>query len=155
MGKRGETGMHNLGRTMEKCNAWKGGRHPSRGYIYIYKPCSPLSNSKGYVSESRYVMSKHIGRTLSRKEIIHHKNGIKTDNRIENLELITRKKHITMHNIQEIGRNAIVSHQHKNVTCSGCGEKFITKRKPRSLKSYCTRQCYENRAISHLQTLPW
>lgn len=154
MGKRGNTGIHNLGRTMSNCNAWKGGRHISNGYIYIYMPRSPLSDSKGYVLESRYIMSNYLNRILKPTEIVHHKNHIKTDNQIENLEITTRKEHITSHDTQKIGRANIVSHQHQNVICSGCDKKFITTRKPRSPNSYCSRQCYENRKkISHLQTL--
>ena len=45
----------------------------------------------------RYVMEQHLGRKLTDKERIHHKNGVKTDNRIENLELTTQSEHIKNH----------------------------------------------------------
>jgi hypothetical protein len=42
---------------------------------------------KGRIREHVFIMSNHIGRPLSKEENVHHKNGIRTDNRIENLEL--------------------------------------------------------------------
>ncbi len=86
--------------------AWKGGKYQKsdshyqdkRGWIYLRKPDHPNCMSNGYVAEHRYVMSNHIGRPLTKFEHIHHLNGIKTDNRIENLELINGQTHnlITM-----------------------------------------------------------
>jgi len=74
---------------------WKGGicKDKSSGYVRIQKHDHPNANRRGYVKEHIFVMSKHIGRALTENEIVHHKNGIKYDNRMENLELCTIEKH--------------------------------------------------------------
>ena len=84
----------------EKSRFWNGGKHiDGDGYIMIYKPEHPNANAHKYVYLHRLIMEEFLGRYLTRKEIIHHINGIVTDNRIENLMLLENKaKHIIIHN---------------------------------------------------------
>ena len=72
---------------------WKGGRFKVKsGYVYVKDPAHPFPNKPyGYVLEHRLVMEKHIGRYLNPEEVVHHINGIKDDNRIENLMLFPNK----------------------------------------------------------------
>ncbi len=76
---------------------WKGERHLSTGgYIVVYAFNHPRKyKSNNCVLEHRLVMEKHLGRYLERWEVVHHINGIRTDNRIENLELLPRGEHNT------------------------------------------------------------
>lgn len=59
----------------------------SDGYWTLYKPEHPNARKNGCISEHALVMTEYLGRPLKPGENIHHINGIKTDNRIENLEL--------------------------------------------------------------------
>jgi len=84
----------------EKHPRWKGGRiKDPHGYILIKKRDHPNCNSNGYVMEHRLVMEKKLGRYLTKEEVVHHKNKIRDDNRIENIELFEdNSKHMLFHN---------------------------------------------------------
>lgn len=71
----------------EKNPNWKGGRKKDqRGYILFYCPKHPYAKIKGKrVREHRLIIEQQIGRHLRPKEVSHHINGIKDDNRPENL----------------------------------------------------------------------
>ena len=68
------------------------------GYVQVYYPKHPY-NSCGYVCEHRLVVENHIGRYLRKDEVVHHINGIKDDNRIENLQIMTNSEHMKLHSI--------------------------------------------------------
>jgi hypothetical protein len=63
------------------------GHKEPKGYIYINKMRHPNATKSGRIYEHTYVMSEYLGRPLKKGENVHHKNGIRDDNRIENLEL--------------------------------------------------------------------
>lgn len=69
---------------------WKGGRHITRyGYVLVLNPERTALDrgSKRYMPEHRLVVEQNIGRKLFAHENVHHINGIRDDNRLENLEI--------------------------------------------------------------------
>ena len=67
------------------------------GYIMVYFPGHPKSSKIGYIMEHILKMEKLIGRHLKDDEVVHHINGVKTDNRYGNLMLMKREEHSRYH----------------------------------------------------------
>lgn len=84
---------------------WKGGKrmHPC-GYVYIYAP-NYDTNKYPYIFEHRLIMERHLGRHLEANEVVHHINEVRTDNRLENLQLLTKSSHTKLHNLLLVARN--------------------------------------------------
>jgi hypothetical protein len=70
----------------------RGSGHLNHGYFVVPVPphLRHLANGAREISEHRFVMARHLGRTLTADESVHHKNGNRLDNRLENLELWSR-----------------------------------------------------------------
>lgn len=82
----------------EKSSNWNGGvRKTRKGYRQILMPHHKRSDSNGYVMEHIVVFEKESGITVPNGCCIHHLNGIKDDNRIENLCMMTRSSHTIFH----------------------------------------------------------
>ena len=81
------------GRSREKSGTWKGGKTIVSGYVRVLKPEHPRAYKNGYVAEHILAWEQANNKSLPIKWIVHHLNGIKIDNRPENLAAMPSKKH--------------------------------------------------------------
>ena len=91
----------------EKNDYWKGGRtHDEHGYVYVKADGHPRSRKcGGYVFEHILVAESVLGRHIERGEVVHHINGNKSDNRPENLSVMSVGDHIRYHANLRNGKN--------------------------------------------------
>ena len=85
--------------------SWKGGRYKDvNGYMVVYVENHPRAYCNT-IREHTLIMEKHLGRYLAKNEIVHHINGHRADNRIQNLRLMTNSEHTRLHQIVDrVGR---------------------------------------------------
>lgn len=94
-------------------------------YRVAYVPDHPYSWSTGYVLEHRVVMENHLGRILQDDEVVHHKNENTKDNRLENLELMSKSSHGRLH----APKATCIE-----VACAFCGKPLLLREKMVEMK---------------------
>ena len=95
--KGGKRGTHTL-LLGSNSPTWKGGRRKDRkGYIQVWlpndSPFTLMRSNRRYIPEHRLIMAQKLNRCLEKWELVHHKDGIKDHNTIDNLELVSDSTH--------------------------------------------------------------
>lgn len=101
------------GKKGPESHAWRGGVTVHNGYRFLRlnedDPLYAMAGNNSYAAEHRVVMARSLGRILTRKETVHHKNGDRLDNRLENLQL----------RMGQHGKGVVM-------TCLDCGSHNVT-----------------------------
>ena len=102
----------------------RGWSEDARGYRYVYVGKHPYATKGGYYEEHRVVVEKRLGRYLLPTEDVHHLNGVKNDNRDDNLELLTHAAH-AKHHVQVADACVQCGGQHRaRGLCASCYSKY-------------------------------
>lgn len=128
---------------------WNGGRFKDNtfGYVFLKKPGHPNADVRGYVREHVYNMSEHLGRPIAKNEVVHHINGIKDDNRLENLQVMLRSVHNTHHhkgirNQRKLANLELRPEKKKPLKiCEYCHREFYRRGTPRHEHIFCSLLC--------------
>lgn len=117
-------------------------RYNHGGYIRIYEPDHPIALPQGVVAEHRKVWYEAHG-DIPNGHHIHHINGDKSDNRIENLACLSHSEHSRQHTPWNVGTASMVS-----LVCDVCGKEFERlaykwrdHQKKGLVNTCCSRRC--------------
>lgn len=102
---------------------------------YVLVPVGRDQTKSGYQLEHRLVVEAAIGRPLRTDEHVHHKNEIKHDNRLENLEVLSNSEHQGLHDHPQSQSRRVAK------TCQHCGAEYEIKKSKAASSRYCLNSC--------------
>jgi hypothetical protein len=80
-------------RPLDRSHNGRKARQDMFGYVLLWEPDHPNKNQKGWIHEHRLVAEAKMGRYLQPGEDVHHINGVRDDNRPENLIVLGKSEH--------------------------------------------------------------
>jgi ribosomal protein S27AE len=89
-------GDSKIKRPLDRVHNGRIARLDQHGYVMLYEPDHPKAGNGGWFPEHRLVMEQQLGRALRTDEHVHHINGIKNDNRLENLTIMDANDHAAL-----------------------------------------------------------
>lgn len=99
------------------------GLRTPQGYILVRMPDHPMASRGGYLMQHRLLMAESLGRLLLPEEVVHHINGVKSDNRIANLALMLKSEH-----------DRVQKPEKKTIKCPCCGVTLWTSGRVRRVE---------------------
>lgn len=130
---------------------WKVQGIVSKGdYNYAIVSNHPCAIKHGYVLEHRVIIENHLNRILESHEVVHHINGNKKDNRIENLQVLSNEEHSCLHSLERLRLIDV----YRCPNCYNIFERYNNQssRSKKAKASFCSRSCngkFYSRVRSH------
>ncbi len=115
-------------------DSWDDGYTDNRGYFRVYRPDYPKAWADGYAKRYAVVYWLHTKHVPTEYEDLHHKNEVRTDDRFENLELLSHVDHAKEHRPTRA-----------TYICLGCGtQNEVPRGKTRATRRFCSQVCYHS-----------
>lgn len=140
-----------LGQCGADARGWKGGITFKDNYRFRHAPNHPYTVNGKYVAEHRLVIERHLRRYLKPEEKVHHINGDRSDNRIENLIVLTQSAHVRLHNLERYNTNPSIP----NTKCFQCHKSLYRNKSSLRKRNFCSHRCKGKTMILAVNKKRW
>ena len=143
-------GHNHSGKRGELCHNWKGGISSNCGYIEVLKPNHPCASGRGYIRRSHLVAESVLDKPFPKGAVVHHINGIETDDRKSNLVICQDNAY---HMMLHYNKTALNQCGHKNWRRCGFCHKYDDPKN--LLRSKCRTIFHQECRNKHARNRYW